>query len=78
MHTVTLKDGTEAVLMRVGSNRAGRKLTALLGCPVEYWFTLWDGNNMAGVPLGRVEEARNITGISFARSTREPMRCWTW
>ena len=76
--SVTLRDGREAAICRVASHRATSKLKQLVGSELEWYFNLWDGNNFAAVPLDLLPQAKAITGVTLARTTRPLYRCWSW
>jgi len=70
---------SEQVFVRVRSHRATGRLKRLLEVEKLDWhFNMWEGNSFALIPADRLDEARQIPGVTRARPKRELMRCWSW
>jgi hypothetical protein len=68
---------TETVVVRVRSHRSADKLRRLLDVDsLEWRWNPWDGNNFAIIPTAKLDEARQLPGVTLARPKRELLRCW--
>lgn len=68
---------SETVFVRVRSHRATDRLKRLLDVPKLDWhFNMWEGNSFALIPADKLQDAREIPGVTLARPKHELMRCW--
>lgn len=69
----------DAVFVRVRSHRASDKLKRLLNVEkLDWYFNFWDGNNFVRIPADRLNDARQIKGITLARPTHHLHQCWSF